>query len=701
MLSGGMGQSMSTWLSPVWWGRLRMMALVGFGAVVFTLVVMSSHWSRRVSLTQGKVSDVTIFSPRDIAYQSERDHNEYRLLLKRRMAMVDRIYTVDPVINEQMVDELDALFGQLRLAHQSTLRGRPRTLPFAVPEAIRQDVNQIDLIERVTVRWLGEIIARGIKPPDLSRIQQDIRLKPPQELTPDQSEVAISLLLSVLKPNVTYNDMLTQVAQQREAASVRPLTSQVRRGDLIVMRGEVVSGDDVAILTALGMMGAQVHWIKLLGTVAVVTIFMVLVDRFVYFFVRRIYFQTKYYVLLGLISFIVLGMARLTEEIHWVSRGIEGYFCIPIAVAAMMVGLLITPNLSLMMCVLLGLLISMSYEFNELVFLYLFVSSAVSTFAIYKRYSRSQLMVSGYWVGVCNAGLVVIVGLLTAHYDPLWYLANMLVAFIAGVGSSMVTLASLPYIEGLFGITTQQTLLEFSNLNHPLLHRLLMTAPGTYQHSLMVANLSEAAAEAIHADAVLCRVGAYYHDVGKMKRPLFFSENQVVGDNPHTSLSPRLSKLIVAAHPKDGVELASKYRLPLVIKDFMLQHHGTSVVSFFYNQAMVTEEDVEEVNIEEFRYAGPKPQFKEAGIVMLADSVEAAVKSIEKPTPHKIEAMVDRIFQEKIEDHQLAECPLSLLELDRIKDAFLRVFKGVYHYRVDYKEELEAIREAHDKKKHK
>lgn len=690
---------MITWVSGLWWQRLRMMALIGFGAIVFTVVVMSSHWSRRVSLTQGKVSDVTIFSPRDIAYQSEQDQNEYRLLLKRRMAMVDRVYTVDPVINEQMVDELDALFGHLRMAHQSNLRGKPATLPFDIPLTIQQDVTQIDLIERVTVRWLGDIISRGIKPSDLPTIQQTVQSTPPQELTPEQSKVAITLLQAILKPNVTYNDVLTQAAQAREAAAVRPLTSQVRRGDLIVMRGEVVSNDDVAILTALGMMGSQLQWVKLIGTLGVVTIFMILVDRFVYFFVRRIYFQTKYYVLLGLISFIVLGIARLAEEIHWVSRGIDGYFCIPIAVAAMMVGLLITPHLSLIMCVLLGLLISMSYEFNELVFLYLFVSSAVSTFAIYKRYSRSQLMVSGYWVGVCNAGLVIIIGLLTAHYDPLWYLSNMLVAFIAGVGSSMVTLASLPYIEGLFGMTTQQTLLEFSNLNHPLLHRLLMTAPGTYQHSLMVANLSEAAAEAIHADAVLCRVGAYYHDVGKMKRPLFFSENQVAGDNPHSSLSPRLSKLIVAAHPKDGVELASKYRLPPIIKDFMLQHHGTSVVSFFYNQAMVVEDTVEEVNIEEFRYAGPKPQFKEVGIVMLADSVEAAVKSIEKPTPHKIEAMVERIFQEKIEDHQLAECPLSLLELERIKDAFLRVFKGVYHYRVDYKEELEAIRLAHEKKK--
>ncbi len=682
-----------------WIKRFRVVGLVGFGAMVFTAVVMSSSWSKRVDLMVGDVSKITVFSPRDASYQSQRDLNEYRLLMTRRAAMVSSIYTVDPVINARMVDDVTAKIRAMRWTLQNAIRTN-QPPPSGLPVSIMTDITIMDRLEAVTIRRLTDTINHRIAQSDLQPIRDQIQQAPPRDLSPDWHEVSTQLILQVLRPNLAYNEELTQEARRREMEGVRPLTTQVRRGELVVMKGDLVSADDIAALYALGMMGSRVHWAKLFGTFLVVTTFMILVDRFVFYFVRRIYFQTKYYVLMGVVSLIVLGFSRLTEAIHWGGQGIEGYFAVPIPVAAMMMGLLVTPNLSLMLCVLLSLLVSIAYEFNYVVFLYLFVSAAVSTFSIYKRYGRSQLMVSGYIVGVMNAGLVIMIGLLTAHGDPFWYLSNMVVAFIAGVGSSMLTLAALPYMEVWFGITTQQTLLEFANLNHPLLNRLLMTAPGTYQHSLMVANLAEAAAESIHADPILCRVGAYYHDIGKMKRPLFFSENQVIGDNPHSTLSPRLSKLIVASHPKDGVELASKYRLPTIIKDFMLQHHGTSLVSFFYNQAMVTEEDAADVNKEEFRYAGPKPQFKEVGIVMLADSVEAAVKSIEKPTPHKIEAMVDRIFQEKIEDHQLAECPLSLLEMDRIKEAFLRVFKGVYHYRVDYKDEMDSIRDAAEKRKH-
>ena len=273
--------------------------------------------------------------------------------------------------------------------------------------------------------------------------------------------------------------------------------------------------------------------------------------------------------------------------------------------------------------------------------------------------------------------------------DIQWMISNSIAAFGSGLFSSIITLGLLPYLEGTFNISTSLSLLEQANLNHPIIKRLMMTAPGTYQHSLMVASLSEMAAEAINANPILARTGAYFHDIGKLKRPSFFTENQFASENPHHALSPRMSKIVIAAHAKDGVEMAMKNKLPTILQDIMMQHHGTSVVSFFYSQALSTEDTPEPDSIkEEFRYPGPTPQFKESGIIMLADSVEAAVKSLEKPTPTKIENMIDRIFKDKIDDNQLNECPLSLKEIEIIKFTFNKVLKGIYHSRIEYPEEV-------------
>jgi cyclic-di-AMP phosphodiesterase PgpH len=287
---------------------------------------------------------------------------------------------------------------------------------------------------------------------------------------------------------------------------------------------------------------------------------------------------------------------------------------------------------------------------------------------------------------------MLLYGLLKEISNPWWFVVNMSTGLVTGILSAMTVLAIIPYLEALFKITTPQTLLELANLNHPLLKRLMMSAPGTYQHSLMVANLAEAAAESIHANPVLCRVGAYYHDIGKIKRPHFFTENQFSGKNPHTSLTPRMSKMIIIAHIRDGLELAQKYKLPGIIKDFIAEHHGTTLASFFYEKALqsgdISDPESEKQN---FRYPGPKPHMKESGIVMFADSVEAAVRSMENPTLPKIESIIEKIFHDKIEDHQMDDCPLSLREIDTIKATFLRVFHGIYHTRLNYQEEIDAI----------
>jgi len=224
-----------------------------------------------------------------------------------------------------------------------------------------------------------------------------------------------------------------------------------------------------------------------------------------------------------------------------------------------------------------------------------------------------------------------------------------------------------------------------------------LRAPGTYQHSLMVGNLAEAAAEAIQANALLARVGGYYHDIGKIKRPQFFIENQHSGDNPHNALSPRMSKILIASHTQEGAELADKFALPAVIKRFIMTHHGTSLVSFFYQQAVLSEglEDSEESK-EEFRYSGPKPSSKEEGIVMLADTIEASLRSMGKLTSDQIESVIESLFKDKVNDGQLSECALTFKELDDIRQTFLRIFQSVYHSRMDYQSEVSLLNDTHN-----
>jgi hypothetical protein len=269
---------------------------------------------------------------------------------------------------------------------------------------------------------------------------------------------------------------------------------------------------------------------------------------------------------------------------------------------------------------------------------------------------------------------------------------------INGILSAVLMIGVLPYLETAFSITSMIKLLELANPTHPLLKQLLLEAPGTYHHSLMVANLAEAAAEPIGANPLLVRVGSYYHDIGKIKRTDYFVENQRGYENPHEKIAPALSALIITSHVREGVELAREARLPQVIIDFIEQHHGTSLAKFFYSRAL-EEEREGSISEENFRYEGPKPQSKEVALVMLADSVEAAVKSLQDPNPERIRNMVRRIIKDKLNDGQLETSDLTFKDLDTVANSFCQMLEGIYHKRIEYPEiivrEFERRREQH------
>ena len=319
-------------------------------------------------------------------------------------------------------------------------------------------------------------------------------------------------------------------------------------------------------------------------------------------------------------------------------------------------------------------------------------SIIISIFSLTKIQQRSDIVKAGLLVGGVNILLISSLKLIMNAKDLSLILVNSGWGAASGIAGAIVAIGSLPFLESLFGLVTSFKLFELANPNQPLLRQLMMKAPGTYQHSLIVGNLAEAAAEAINADPLLTRVGALYHDIGKMVRPYFFIENQLGIENQHSKISARLSALVITAHVKEGIELAKEQKLPSIIRDFNPMHHGTSLIAYLYHQAKQTEkpEDVIEAH---FRYPGPKPRTKETAILMLADATEAAVRAISKPNVDQIQKTINKIIKARIDDGQLAESPLTLIDMDRISTEFLRILQSLYHSRIEYPSEEKIMKD--------
>ena len=358
-------------------------------------------------------------------------------------------------------------------------------------------------------------------------------------------------------------------------------------------------------------------------------------------------------------------------------------YTVPVALGGLLLAVLFNSRLAfaggLAISILTSLLASAELRF----FLYSFVGSLTAIFALVGQKDRATLLKAGALVGLANLYSILAWSFLSGATASLGF--DLLCGLISGLVVAILSLGLLPLFEYLFEVATDFRLIELCNLNHPLLKQMILKAPGTYHHSVMVGTLAEGAAEAIGANTLLCRVGAYYHDIGKMTKPLYFVENQTDTKDRHGKLKPSLSSLVIVSHVKAGVELGRAYALPPAVVEMIPQHHGTRLVTFFYHKAKnVQDPDLGEVQEEEFRYPGPKPQTKEAAIVMLADAVEAASRTLTERTPGRFQALVGKIVTAIFTDGQLNECELTFRELRLIEESFIRALSGIYHHRVDY-----------------
>lgn len=414
-------------------------------------------------------------------------------------------------------------------------------------------------------------------------------------------------------------------------ATVTPVYRTILKGEMIVSKGQVITEEQYDILYLMGY-ADEVNISKIAGSLAI--ILLVLLGITIIY--MRTFCKDKYRDLgyMQILMLTVLVLVILDELILSVtvspSADISAQigFLLPSAMGTMLVATLFNPNMAVFfngIFAIFGRILTGDVQFVLLSL----ISGMVGAIGIIRLTERSDLYKTALYIALINVIAIGAWGILNRTiWDVIW--VGMLFGILNGVFSAVLTLGLLPLIESMFGVTTSIKLLELSNPNQPLLKKLMLEAPGTYHHSVMVGNLGEAAAEAVGADGLIVRVGAYYHDIGKIKRPYFFTENQFNGENPHDKISPTLSALIITSHVKDGVEMATEAKLPPMIIDMIAQHHGNSLISYFYQKAKETDEEVRE---EDYRYEQPKPQTKEAAILMMADTVEAAVRSKTGATP--------------------------------------------------------------------
>ena len=501
-----------------------------------------------------------------------------------------------------------------------------------------------------------------------------------------QMIVIPALLEQVIVPNLVVDEAATEIAKLNAQESVKPYKVTFQKGEKIVFEGEPVTRLKRDALREAGYNVYELNWQGILSIYILVLFLTIIYLAYLKFF-EKDFLEPRYLALSSVMTILACSIAVLLPT------GFSPYI-LPIPAIIIISAIFLNPRIAFLLSslTLVILTVGMQYETQFLIVFTILAIIGMITISKIKYTRRFDLIKAGFHLGV--AGVLTMMSLYfidkcLIDVNNYLILKNCTFLFANSIISSIAALGLSPLLESTFHIITPYGLAELGDHNQPLLKRLQIEAPGTYHHSLMVSTLCEAAAEAIGANPILARVGAFYHDIGKLKRPLFFVENQSYFsiENPHNTLNPRLSKMVITAHPKDGVDLAKEYGLPSIINDFILQHHGEGIAKYFYNQA-VQEEGAENVKEEQFRYTGPKPNRKETAILMLADAVESAVRAMKGATVDQIENIIDKIIVERLNDGQLADSPLTLKDLKVIASTFSRILRGMQHNRIKYQENI-------------
>ena len=670
------------------------------GTVLLAVLFGAAITPERYSLKVGSIAFKTITASKDVV--DEVTTNSRRDAAARQ---VEPIFHPAEGVSDKVLKDLDAIFqelGAMQAYGEGLLKQKgsdyvfdQKEIDFAKTMLTRMTLNDYqaksllraseeafgDMISAVTTavrNTLNTTIREGQVNESIQTILQIAGFKVELDLL---QNVVSPVLRACIAPNMVIEQTTTEEAQQKARAEVEPVIYV--QGQNIIRAGERVALNQLEMLRLLGLlddntvdlpMYSGALLIVLIG-VGCMLVLLQMSRHAILSQLRRTMALMVVIVTTVAICLIIMkvgnaylapvGMAAmLLTGLMGGTVGVAGGTCVAIIVSALTAG---STN---------------SYATQMAVLLLMGIAGSVLASAfLRKRPQRIRVVLCGVLVAFCQATIVFAMGMMT-NSELGAVLNNSLWTVGGGILAGMLSLGIQPLVETAFSLSTQSKLLELTNPNHPLLKKLLLEAPGTYHHSLLVANLAEAAAEAIGASPLLPRAGAYYHDVGKLKRPLYFKENQQ-GENMHDKTDPHVSAAIVTAHPGDGVHLAQKYRLPFEIQRIIGEHHGDAPVMYFYHKAL-QQSDGKPVDVQDFRYDMKRPTTRESAIVMLADTVEAAVRSLPDPTPKAIDALIEKLIRGKIEDGQLSDSPLTLSDIDKISEAFINSLNGAFHERIEY-----------------
>ncbi|EHK2366784.1 HD family phosphohydrolase [Clostridium perfringens] len=650
--------------------------------IVLYCTLMTGIITRKYDLKVGDIPKSDIKAHREIIDESATEARK-----KEAEEKVDKQYSLRTDVQKQSEEKIKGFFSSVEkvLAQDKPEEEKAKLIPRAPFKITDAQANKIASMNEQSTKKLESVCIDGLnkayEAPIEDGNEQDLK-EAKKEYTDfisssdlSDSEKAIALnFVNVVEPNFFYDKEKTDELIKETLKQVPPV--MIKKNQIVVSEGEPVTAHQLELLGTLGLLSDSASALYIYIALGVlVIIVMYLQYGYIHKYYPAINKEFSKIVMISILNVFPVILARLF--------GMMSNYIIPLACMPMLITLLLNYKISLVFSMLNVILIGGAVGFNPNIIILAILNVVLGGTLLRKMQQRNDILYSSITVAVLSSILTFSVGTLTTN-NFMEILADSTFAAAGAILSGILTIGVLPFFESTFDIVTNAKLLELSNPNNPLLKKLLMEAPGTYHHSILVANLAELAAEQVGGNPLLARIGAYYHDVGKTKRPYFFRENQFGKKNPHDRLKPEVSSKIIISHVKDGSELAKEYNLPKTIHDFIVTHHGETLVKYFYLTVKNNSENPEEVKEENFKYPGPKPMSKEQGIVMLADSTEAAVRSINEPTEEKIEKMVNNIIDDKLASGQLDNCDLTLRDISKIKKCFLKALNGIHHERIEY-----------------
>lgn len=680
----------------VWiWPSLSFLLLI--------MILVTSYFPVRYNLEAGEVARYDVEAP----FTTKVIHREKTEELRQEAAReVPNVLEEDGQVQKRVQEELNSFF-ELLSSHAQEIgpEGEEEAIldadelllssGLSVENMARlTDLPEEELEELQEKSWslLKKHLEQGVRSTHVEDVKEQIRLEiVAMDVQDERGELLFAIVQNFLQPNLLLNEEATEARRQEAMARVDPVQRTIQQGEVLIRQGQVVQQEHIQLLSDLGILGPMISWSSILGIALIVALIMAGAGLYLYQYHRSLLQDEATIVFLSLLPLLTVLLARLATTLPVM----EPAYLIPVAAASILMAVLLNSQVALFLTPFLGILAMFVSGGQIAHFTVMMVGSFSGIYSVSKVSQRTDFVRAGFVVAGFTALAILGLSLTKTVSDTREVLFLMSLGLFNGLLAAILINGLLPLLENYMGLTSSVRLLELSNPNQPLLKKLLMEAPGTYHHSIIVGNLAEAAADRLGADSLLTRVGAYYHDVGKIKRPYFFSENLLGDANPHNKLNNSLSALIIKSHVKDGVELAKKYRIPQPIVDIMQQHHGTTMISYFYQEAL-QKNGGGEVDRSGFTYDGPKPQTREAALILLADVVEATARSRAEngDNPQRLEGLIHELIREKMEMGQLDECDLTLKDLEPIGDCFSRVLTGIYHRRVEYPDSQEMGEEG-------